>query len=130
MAGNQGSKESAGAMNVLGVAREALLPFGDEVVFGEHASVEGDSAPDFYYSLSYTTVPADYADDEPQHERWLMTAVFHCPRTFDHCSRVRQTKAALQKAGFTRPTATAAGGESGQRIVFEFELADGVELDG
>lgn len=105
--------------------RAALLPFGDPVFA---AVATGDVQR--YYAFNYTTLGADYADNDPSHERYLIQVHFFCPNSYDTVERVKQTKRSLRSAGMTWPEMTNASDENGQHVVFECEYAEGIDLDG
>jgi hypothetical protein len=113
--------------NVLAVIVDALSPLGDPVRFGEFAPDSGGATPERYYTLNYTTLGDDFADDEPQQERALVQVHFFCPLTYDHVNRVRETKRALTAAGLSYPEVIADADEDGQHIIFETEWVGGVD---
>lgn len=77
--------------------------------------------------FNYDTLGADFADDAPGHERYLVQVHLYAPRTFDASERVRRTKRALADAGFTWPDTVNASDADGQHIVFECEYAEGID---
>lgn len=80
-----------------------------------------------YFTFNVSTMGADFADDEPGHERTLVQLHYFCPTGFDTVARVREIKRLLFAAEFTWPSVTPAGDANGQHIVFEFECAEGAE---
>lgn len=105
--------------------RDALSPFGYPVSWGEHIGSEPQ-----YYSFNYSTFGIDFADDAPNHERYLVQVHFYCPRTFDPEQLSEDTKHALFAAGFTWAEMTDASVEDGRHLVFECEIAEGVRETG
>ena len=105
--------------------KAALDVFKDPV---ENAVYQGKA--ERYYTFNYATLGTDHADDAPQHERYLVQVHFFAPLNFNHTKRVRDTKRALFDAGFTFPDTTSASDEDGRHIVFECEIAEGVDMDG
>lgn len=79
-----------------------------------------------YFTFNVSTLGADFADDEPGHERALLQLHYYCPTSYDSVARVRQIKRLLFAADFTWPNMTTAGDAAGQHVVFEFETAEGV----
>lgn len=100
--------------------KDALDTLGDPVEMGE--VIGGDQ----YYSFNYTILGADYSDDAPNHQRYLIQVHFYCPRTFDTVQRIRDTQNALFSAGFTWPDVITGSDEDGQHIIFECEGVEGV----
>lgn len=112
-------------MTVEARLKETLEKFGDPVENGVYTG-----KADRYYVFNISTQGADYADDAPQHERYLVQVHFYAPLTFNFVGRRRMTKAALGNAGFSYPTCIDASDESGRHLVFETEYVEGVEGDG
>ena len=79
---------------------------------------------DIYFVMTINAFPDDFADDGPQHIKYLCSVHLYCPHTFNTMGIKRQIKKALHDAGFTYPTEIDASDET-QHIVFEFEGADG-----
>ncbi len=102
--------------------RNALLPFGDPV---ENAVYQGKEKQ--YYVFNYSTLAADFGDDGPVHERYLVQVHLFTPLGENVTKRVRDTKRALFSAGFTWPATENASDEDGRHIVFECETAEGIE---
>lgn len=105
--------------------RSALTPLGDPV---ENSVYHGDSKQ--YYSFTYNTVATDFGDDSPSHERYLVQVHFFAPLGVNITQRVKQTKQALFASGFTWPDTENDTDDEGRHIIFECEIADGVELHG
>lgn len=102
--------------------RTALIGFGDPV---ENSVYQGTAKQ--YYTFNYSTLGIDFGDDAPQHERYLVQVHFFAPLKVNVTSRVRQTKKALADAGFTWPETVNNTDDDGRHIVFECEIAEGVE---
>lgn len=83
-----------------------------------------------YFAFNYTVIPSDFADDAPQHERYLVQVHFFCPLNVNITSFKKSARKALCAAGFTWPSITDASDENGRHIVFECEIAEGVNADG
>ena len=82
-----------------------------------------------YITIAYNTIPVDFADDEPGHERFLLTVTLFAPTGADTVADRAAIKRALVGVGTTWPTLTNASDKNGQQLVFECELvlAAGVE---
>ena len=101
----------------------ALTPFGDPVY---RAVYQGEEKR--YYTFNYVTMPANFADDEPQHERYLVQVHFFAPLDGGNLlSRIAKTKRALVDEGFLYPQTGDESDEDGRHIVFETEIAQGTE---
>ena len=109
-------------MTVDAKIKAALDVFGDPV---ENSVYQGTAKQ--YYTFTYTTIGTDFGDDAPQHERYLVQVHFFAPLKTNVTSRVKQTKQALQAAGFTWPETLNDTDDSGRHIVFECEIAEGVD---
>lgn len=83
--------------------------------------------PEQYYTFNLTTIPDDFADDAPWHERVLVQVHLFLPQDFDSVQLRRDTKRYLEAGGFTWPGMTDATDEDGQHWVFECEDAEAVE---
>ena len=83
-----------------------------------------------YFAFNYETVPADFGDDAPQHERYLIQIHFFCPLNVNITSTKRSVKQMLYASGFTWPSTEDASDSDGRHIVFECEVSEGVDLDG
>lgn len=105
--------------------RQALQPFGDDVY-----NTVSLSKNKRYYVFNVATIPADFGDDTPQHERNLVQVHLYAPLVEDITARKAATKRALYAAGFTWPAVTDASDKDGRHIVFECEDAEGVNADG
>lgn len=112
-------------MSVDAQIKSALEAFGDPI---ENAIFHGKE--ERYYVFNYSTVGADYADDGPGHERYLIQVHLFAPLRENITQRIKQTKRALFDAGFTWPELVNASDEEGRHIVFECETAGGIDPDG
>ncbi len=83
-----------------------------------------------YFAFNYTVIPADYADDAPCHERYLVQVHFFCPLNVNITSLKQRIRQKLYAAGFTWATIEDLTDENGRHIVFECEDAEGVDLNG
>ena len=113
-------------MNVNEAVVMALKIFGDPVVAVEYIEPQAVERPDRYYEFSINTYGVNFANDEPTHEMALVHVHFHCPKDYDSCERVIQTKKALFDNGFTWPEAINASDKDGQHIVFDCKFLKGV----
>lgn len=102
--------------------KSALDPFGDPVENGIYQGKEKQ-----YYTFNYSTHGADYADDVPGHEKYLVQVHLFAPLNVNLTHRVRETKCALVAAGTTYPETVNATDEDSRHIVFECEIADAAE---
>ena len=87
----------------------------------------GFSKNDTYFTFNYTTLPIAFADDAPHYERYLVQVHFFAPLDMNVSKHKRSIKQALMDAGFTWPSTTDASDEDGRHIVFECEIAEGVD---
>lgn len=83
-----------------------------------------------YFVFNYSTMGADFGDDAPQQEKYLVQVHFFCSPSFNSVGRAKQIKRKLFAAGFTWPEMTNASDRDGQHLVFECEAAEGVDPDG
>lgn len=109
-------------MSVDSRIKAALSVFGDPV---ENAVYHGDK--ERYYVFNYSTSGMDFADDEPGHEKYFVQVHLYAPLGENITQRIKQTKRALNDAGFTWPKTANASDEEGRHIVFECETAEGVD---
>lgn len=100
---------------------DALTPFGDDI---DPAVYMGSSKQ--YYTFNYNTIGADFADDAPNHERYLIQVHFFAPLGGNITARKHATQQALYTAGFTWPETLDLSDEMGRHIVFECEEAGGI----
>lgn len=98
--------------------RSALEPIGWPIV-------ADNMSPGFskFFVFNYTSLPDNFGDNEPQHERYLVQIHLFAPHK-ENTVRVRkQCKQCIFEAGFTFPSMVDASDETGQHWVFEFEVA-------
>lgn len=126
MAGDQSEARGGGAISVWAKVKAALDAFGDPV---EKSVLDAAAKkhPARYYTFSCASFGADYGDDMPGHERWLVHVHFFAPLGENWNKRVRETKRALSAAGFTWPEFTDATDQDGQHFVFECETVGAVQ---
>lgn len=126
MAGDQGPEEGGGAVSVEKKLTAALAPFGDPVEAALlYASAQ--DLPERYYTFSCSSSGDDFGDDEPGCERWMVSVHFFAPLDENVVKRVRKTKLALFRAGFTWPHCEDASDQDGRHFVFECETVEGAE---
>ena len=97
---------------------DSLLPTADSVYKG--AATE-------YIVFNYTELPADFADDDAEHYRYLVQVHLYAPLEKNTRTYRREISRRLVAAGFTRPTVTPASDKKGQHYAFECEIAGGVD---
>ena len=86
--------------------------------------------PHRYYTFLCESFGDDYGDDEPGCERWLVSVHFFAPLGENCLQRVRETKGALFRAGFTWPRCVDATDQDGQHYVLECETAEPIQGGG
>lgn len=107
----------------------ALAPFGDPVEAALLYAAARDLPPR-YYTFACSSSGGDFGDDEPGCEVWRVAVHYFAPLcNEDIPRRVKQTKLALRRAGFTWPSSVDASDQDGRHIVFECEIAAEVESD-
>lgn len=90
------------------------------------APVEADvyeGNKEIYVTFSYDTIPDDFGDDQPGHERILVHVYLHAPIGRNTLRERRAVKRALTSVGMTWPVYTNASDEKGQHHVFSCETA-------
>lgn len=106
--------------------RQAMAPTGLEIVQGVYMG-----GAQTYLSFGLMTVPADFADDGAQAERWLIDLHLFAPHSVNTTALKRQIKSLIRAAGFTDADMTdvseqgTASDGTEQHVVFEFEDAAG-----
>ncbi len=88
---------------------------------------QGDE--EVYITLGYTSIPADFGDDQPAHERFLVSVHLFAPTGRNTVAARRAIKKALWEAGATWPTMTNVSDKEGQHLVFECEMARAVGVE-
>ena len=89
------------------------------------APVEADTYEDTaatYITFGYVSSPADFGDDEPDHEIFSISVHLFAPTGEDTIAKRRAIKKALAAAGTTWPIYTNASDKDGQHHVFECQL--------
>jgi hypothetical protein len=109
-------------MTVNKVIMTTLTPLGFPVEFSVFTGAEKS-----YITFNYSSSGADYADDEPQHERFLVQIHFFFPPDYNPLVAARGIKRALRGAGFSWPEVVVASDDDGGHFVFECEYIDGVD---
>lgn len=107
----------------------ALAPFGDPVEKSLLYAAAKDLPPR-YYTFSVSSRGDNFGDDEPGCEVWMVNVHFFARPNESVSRRRQQTKRALYRAGFTWPQCIDASDQEGPHLVFECEIAEGVEPDG
>lgn len=97
---------------------DSLLPTADGVYKGDATE---------YIVFNYTTVPANFGDDDATHYRYLVQVHLFAPVEKNTLAYRREITRRLVAAGFTRPTITPASDKTGQHHVFECEIVGGVD---
>lgn len=110
-------------MSINSTLKAALAP----VAPVEADTYEGDKA--VYITFGYNSIPDDFGDDEPAHERFLVTVHLYAPTGYNTLAQRRAIKRALSDAGTTWPSMVNTSDKDGQHLAFECELvaAAGVE---
>lgn len=108
--------------------RAALLVFGDPVRVEPFTPDKDNKYPARYYTMRISTRGSDSADNAPQHEIGYVLVHFICPLGWDSTERVERTKKALADAGTTWPHKEDISDADGQDIVFECQIAKGVDF--
>ena len=112
-------------MSVDEIIVTALDPFGYDI--DNNVSFSKTKS---YFAFNYTVIPTDYADDAPCHERYLVQVHFFCPLNVNITRLKKAVRKSLYAAGLTWASLEDASDENSRHIVFECEIAEGVEVDG
>jgi hypothetical protein len=81
-----------------------------------------------YFVFNYTTIPDDFSDDAPEHERYLIQVHLFAPPFEKNINpMVKSIKIALYNAGFMFPEVLDESDSNGRHIVFETEDAEGID---
>lgn len=109
----------------------ALKPIGVPVVPDTYdEKYDGKSAA--YCTFNYTTIPAEFGDDAPRCERYLIQVHFFCPERSKSLEQRGKMKRLLFQAGFTWPEEVNATNtvedkdKRMQHFVFECETVEGI----
>ena len=116
-------------MSVEARVKAALDLFGDPVE-KSLLYAAARKRPPRYYTFLCESFGDDYGDDEPGCERWLVSVHFFAPLGENCLQRVRETKGALFRAGFTWPRCVDATDQDGQHYVLECETAEPIQAGG
>jgi hypothetical protein len=95
---------------------DSLLPTADSVYKG--AATE-------YIVFNYTELPADFADDDAAHYRYLVQVHLYAP--LEKNTRTYRRVSAIASKPPISPTVTPASDKNGQHYAFECEIAGGVD---
>ncbi len=106
-------------MTVENRIRETLKPLGHPV-----AQTQYQGNAETYFVFNYSVIPADYADDDPWADRYLIQLHLFAPLTLNTTRLKRGIRKMLRDAGFTVPSVTPADESEKQHIVFEFEVEE------
>ena len=106
--------------STLKTALESIAPTAPDVYLGDETT---------YIIFNYNSIPADFGNDAPAHERYLVQVHLYCPHSVNSLSMRRSIKTALTGAGFTWPAYENASDEEGQHHVFECEIAQEAGAD-
>lgn len=96
--------------------------------------VSYDGEATTYFTLNMNAFPANFADDAPQHDRWLAQLHLFAPFTLNTTTIRRQIRNALFEAGCTYPSLVDASENTRstdgteQHVVFEFEVPEGIDV--
>lgn len=96
------------------------------------ASPNYDGEEKAFLTFNLDAIASDFADDAPQHDRWLIQLHLFAPVTQNTRKLRKQIRQAIFDAGFTFPDQIDASEAfkktdgSEQHIVFEFEDAEGI----
>jgi hypothetical protein len=122
MAGNQSAKDGECKMSIESKIKTALNSLGYKIYPGNY-----DGADETYFVFNYNTMPDDFGDNKPQHERALVQVHLFCSHEFNSVNLRNDAKEQIFNAGFTWPYMTNAGDEDGQHWVFESQIGVGVD---
>ena len=122
MVRNQSAKDGERKVSIESRIRAALVPLGYKTYPATY-----DGAEETYFVFNHNTLPDDFGNNQPQHERALIQVHFFCPHDFNSVKARKDVKLAMLNAGFTYPYMTDASDKAGQHWVFEFETAEAVD---
>lgn len=107
-------------MSVYSDIRTALAGFGYPVGTNVYTGTAQT-----YFIITLNTLPANFADDTPQHLTNLIMLHLYAPHELNTVALRKQIATALVGAGLTYPSVTDASDETIQHIVFECEGTEG-----
>lgn len=99
----------------------------DPIAPAEADVYEGGEA--VYITFGYNSLGADFGDDSPSHERFLVQVHLYAPSGYNTISKRRDIKTALAAAGATWPIYENASDKEGQHHVFECEIIEAVGVE-
>lgn len=102
----------------------ALMPLGLDIENSVSFSHEHR-----YIAFNYETVPATFADDAPNLEKYLVQVHLFTPLNENINKLKRGIKRALFNGGFTWPSTQDASDENGRHVVFECEDVEPIEVE-
>ena len=110
-------------MSINSTLKAALNPIApaEADVYGGDAAV--------YIAFGYNSLGADFGDDAPSHERFLVQVHLYAPNSYNTINKRREIKKALAEAGATWPIYENASDKDGQHHVFECELIEAVGVE-
>ncbi|MCH5352953.1 MAG: hypothetical protein J1E06_05770 [Acutalibacter sp.] len=103
-------------MSVNAILKSAL----ESIAPVEADTYEGDR--ERYITIAYNTIPVNFGDDEPEHEKFLIAVHYFAPIGYNSTKDRAEVKKALVSAGTTWPSLTNISDKFGQHLVFECEL--------
>lgn len=109
--------------SILTAALTPIAPTEADTYEGGATASQAEGKREVYITFNYDTLPDDFGDDEPGHERALVQVHLYAPAGRNVLPQRRAVKRALQGAGFTWPRYTNASDKNGQHHVFECEAA-------
>lgn len=92
-----------------------------------------DGEEETYFVFLLDSYPADFANDQPQHELTEVELHLFAPFSLNTRALRKQVRKALTDAGFTHPIvrdfsqAARKSDGAGQHVLFECEIAEGVD---
>lgn len=89
---------------------------------------ENKTVEETYFVFNYSTYGADYADDDPNAERYLVQVHLYAPLASSTSGIIKQAKKALHDSGCLWPETQNASDNAGRHIVLETEYVSGVDL--
>lgn len=119
MVGDQSAKDGERKVSIESRIRTALVPLGYKTYPATY-----DGADETYFVFNYTIIPDDYADDEANHERYLVQLHLFAPHTLNTVTTRKSIRNLIQ-AAFMRPSEMPAHDELKQHYVYEFEAEYG-----
>ncbi len=121
MARNKGKEDGECPLSIEKKIKDAIEPLGYSVYPNNY---DGDD--ETYFVFNHNTVPGDFGNNVPQHERALIQVHLFCPHTFNSVTLRKNIKKNLSDAGFSWPYMTNASEKDNQHYTFECEDAEGV----